>query len=86
MESRSEDSALAAIVDVEDRRYAESLAPGPARDTVVASIIRYRRPEALRAGDPLPRVTVRVAGDLEPVELADLVRGRPLLLVFGSYT
>ncbi len=76
----------AAIVDAEDRSYVDSLAPGPERDAVVASLLRYRRPEALQAGDPLPTVTVRGAGDLEPVELADLVRGRPLLLVFGSYT
>lgn len=75
-----------AIVDPEDRSYVDSLAPGPERDAVVVSLLRYRRPEALQAGDPLPTIMVRGAGDLEPVELADLVRGRPLLLVFGSYT
>lgn len=84
--ARSEDSSLAAIVDAEDRAYVESLSPGPERDAVIASLLRYRNPEALQAGDALPTVTVRGADDLEPTELSELVRGRPLLLVFGSFT
>jgi len=83
---RSEDSTLTAIVDAEDRAYVESLAPGPERDAVVASLLRYRNPEALEVGDPLPAATVRRVDDLEPIELTVLVRDRPLLLVFGSYT
>jgi len=86
VEGRSEDSSLAAIVDAEDRAYVESLAAGTERDAVVASLLRYRNPESLRAGDFLPRVTVRDADGLAPVELGQLVRDRPLLLVFGSYT
>ena len=86
MNGRSEDSSLAAIVDAEDRAYVESLTPGPERDAVVASLLRYRNPEALEAGDPLPTATVRGADDLEPIELSELVRDRPLLLVFGSFT
>jgi hypothetical protein len=82
----SDDNDLTAIVDAEDRAYVESLAAGPERDAVVASLLRYRNPEVLRAGDPLPTVTVRGADALEPVALAELVHGRPLLLVFGSYT
>ena len=78
--------AVDAIVDSEDRAYVESLAPGPERDAVVASLLRYRNPEALQVGDPLPTVIVRDADDLEPIELATLVRDRLLLLVFGSYT
>ena len=75
-----------AIVDAEDRAYVESLSPGPERDAVVASLLRYRNPEALEVGDPLPAVTVRGAEALAQIELATLVRDRPLLLVFGSYT
>ena len=74
------------LVDEADRRYVESLAPGAERDTVVASLVRYRAPDTLRVGDPLPNVTARRAESLEPVALADLVTGRPLLLVFGSFT
>ena len=54
--------------------------------SVIASLAAYRAPEALQAGDPLPAVTVRRATDLEPVPLRELHRGRPLLLVFGSFT
>ncbi len=86
MTGRSEDSSLASIVDAEDRAYVESLAPGSERDAVVASLVRYRSPEALEIGDPLPGVHVRRANDLEQIELATLVGNRPLLLVFGSYT
>lgn len=74
-----------AIAD--DQRYVESLAGSPERDVVAASLLRYRSPERLAAGDPLPSVSVLVGDDtLAPVPLGGLVRGRPLLLVFGSYT
>ena len=77
---------LAALLDPSDRGFAESLEPGPERDAVVASLAAYRAPEALQAGDPLPAVTVRRADDLEPIAVPELHRGRPLLLVFGSFT
>ena len=77
---------MAAIADAEDRAYVESLASGPERDAVIASLLRYRNPETLDAGEPLPAVTIRRADDLDQIELPTLVRDRPLLLVFGSYT
>jgi len=80
------DGAVAGIVDPEDRRYVESLAAGTERATVIASLTRYRKPEALLPGDPLPAVRVRRADDLAPVDLTELVCGRPLLLAFGSFT
>ncbi len=86
MESAARAESAAALVDPADRDYVESLAPGVERETVIASLVRYRAPEVLQAGDPLPEVTVRRADDLEPIELAQLVQGRPLLLVFGSFT
>ncbi len=80
------DRVAAALSDPADRAYVESLPPGSERDTVIASLSRYRGPETLRVGDPLPTVAVRHADDLRSVVLTDLVRGRPLLLVFGSFT
>ena len=53
---------------------------------MIASLARYRAPEVLRPGDVLPDVTVRRAENLEPIGLGQLARGRPLLLVFGSFT
>jgi hypothetical protein len=80
------DGAGAGLSDPADRDYVESLPPGAERDAVVASLTRYRAPEALQTGDPLPPVAVRSADGLAPVAMTDLVRGRPLLLVFGSFT
>jgi hypothetical protein len=86
MESPGSDESSASLVDASDRRYIEGLGPGPEREKVMASLARYRAPEVLQAGDALPDVTVRRAGELEPIALAQLVHGRPLLLVFGSFT
>jgi hypothetical protein len=74
------------VADPTDRGYVEGMPPGAERDTVIASLAAYRAPEALRAGDPLPAVTVRHAEGLETVAVTELHRGRPLLLVFGSFT
>jgi len=72
-------------LDPRDRAYAGEL-EGDEREVVVATVARYRRPERLRVGDELPDVAaVRLDGDAR-VELRDLVREQPLLLVFGSFT
>jgi hypothetical protein len=86
MKGRATDQALGDILDPTDRGYVESMPPGAERDAMVASLVRYRAPEALHAGDALPDVVVRHADDLAPIALSALVRGRPLLLVFGSFT
>ena len=85
-EGAGRDGSASALLDPADRDYVASLAPGIERETVIASLLRYRSPEVLQAGDVLPELTVRRAEDLEPIGLAELVRGRPLLLVFGSFT
>jgi hypothetical protein len=61
----------------------------------IVGMLRYdtRRQGALRVGDPAPDVelVVPVAPGGEPksaahVHLRDRLRGRPLVLVFGSFT
>ena len=86
MERGGADGSASGLVDAADRRFVESLPPGAERETVVASLARHRAPEALQVGDARPGVTVRRAENLEAVALAELVRARPLLLVFGSFT
>ena len=77
---------MAALVDPSDRGFAESLEPGPERDAVVASLAAYRAPEALHAGDPLPPSPYDEPTISSRSPLPELHRGRPLLLVFGSFT
>ena len=79
----SDDPRLARL-DPRDRAYAEELV-GDEREVVVSTVARYRRPDRLRAGDQIPELAA-VSLDGARVELRDLVRDRPLLLVFGSFT
>jgi hypothetical protein len=79
------DVAHASYLDPRDREYAESL-PGDERDTVVATVSRFRRPDRLRVGDALPQLELLRFEDRQPVPLGSLVDGRPLVLVFGSFT
>jgi hypothetical protein len=74
-----------ARLDARDREYAESLEAAE-RDVVVATVARYRRPEALRVGDALPDLSAVALDGGERVALRDLARDQPLLLVFGSFT
>ena len=71
--------------DPRDREFAESLS-GEERDTVVATVSRFRRPDTLRTGDPLPELELLRLEDGERVPLRSLLDGRPLVLVFGSFT
>jgi len=72
-------------LDLRDRAYAEELDPAQ-REVVVATVARYRRPERLAVGDPLPALAAASLEDGSAVELRRLVDERPLLLVFGSFT
>jgi hypothetical protein len=77
--------AVAGYLDPRDREYAESLS-GEERETVVATVARFRRPESLQVGDPLPDVELLRLEGAVPASLGSLVDGRPLVLVFGSFT
>ena len=77
--------ASAEHLDPRDREYAESL-PAEERETVVATVTRFRRPDSLRVGDELPDLELLRLEDTESVPLRSLVDGRPVVLVFGSFT
>ena len=79
------DTAAEPYLDPRDREYAESLV-GDERDTVLATVTRFRRPERLRVGDALPEAELLHHEDARRVPLGSLVEGRPLVLVFGSFT
>ena len=72
-------------LDPRDAEYAATL-PAGERDTVLETVTRFRRPDRLRVGDELPDLAVLQLDDGTPVELRSLITGRPLVLVFGSFT
>ena len=75
----------ATYLDPRDREYAESL-PAEERETIVATVTRFRRPDSLQVGDALPELRLLRLEDGDTVGLASLVVGKPLVLVFGSFT
>ncbi len=72
-------------LDPRDREHAESLSHDE-RDVVLATVARFRRPERLAVGAPLPHEELLRLEDGSRVPLGSLVDGRPLVLVFGSFT
>jgi hypothetical protein len=72
-------------LDPRDLEYVQTLA-GDERNTVVSTVTRFRRPDRLRAGDALPQLELLRHEDGARVELEALVAGRPLVVVFGSFT
>jgi len=75
----------ATYLDPRDREYAESL-PAEEREAVIATVTRFRRSDSLRVGDGVPDLHVLALDDARLVALESLVDGRPLVLVFGSFT
>jgi hypothetical protein len=71
--------------DPRDRAHAESL-PADERAVVLATVERFRRPDRLAVGDPLPELELRRLESGERIALGSLVNGRPLVLVFGNFT
>jgi hypothetical protein len=68
-----------------DQEYIDTLASDE-REAAASTITLFRRPDRLRVGDVLPHLELLRCEDARPVRLASLVGGRPLLLVFGSFT
>jgi len=72
-------------LDPRDAEYVATL-PAEERDTVLATVTRFRRPDRLRVGDELPDLALLQLDSRTAVELGSLVTGKPLVLVFGSFT
>lgn len=54
----------------------------------VIGMLRYdtRKEVALRVGSPAPDARLHASGGSGTVRIADRVGGRPLVLIFGSFT
>jgi hypothetical protein len=86
MSSMSEDADLDGLhLDPRDREYIAGL-DGEEREIVVSTIARYQRQSGLRAGESIPALELYRLDDGEHVRLVELAAGRPLVLVFGSFT
>ena len=72
-------------LDPRDAEYAATL-PADERATVLETVTRFRRPDRLGVGDELPTLELLRLDFGARVELRSLVTGKPLVLVFGSFT
>lgn len=79
------DSGALARLDSRERDYVQGLDPDE-RDIVVSTLLLYRRPDRLRAGDAVPGVDAYRLEDGATVRLPELAGPKPLVLVFGSFT
>ena len=54
----------------------------------IIGMLRYdqRREGRLKPGDPAPDVVLKSLDGLTDVRLLDAMQGKPLILIFGSYT
>ena len=83
---RPDTAQLDTLVEPRDREHVARIADAAERDTVVSSLVRHRRAKPLRLGEPVPPLALYRGEDASAVRLDELVQGRPLVLVFGSYT
>jgi len=74
------------FVNAHDRAYIERVGDAQLRDTITNSLTQYRRADQLEVGDPLPSLTLTQLADGANVSLDELNAGKPLVLIFGSYT
>ena len=56
------------------------------REAMICSITTYRAPNKLNVGDAIPHIELTALESKEKVDLRTLVKERPLVLFFGSYT
>lgn len=75
-----------AVSNREDQEYLDRLANERMQAAIVDSLARYRRDDRFERGDPLPDLPLTRLADGSEVSLGTLGRGRPLVLLFGSYT
>jgi hypothetical protein len=73
-------------LDDRERAYVAGLEDDEERATVVSTLLRYRHPDRLRAGDRVPSLSLIELESGRPVGLESLFSERPLVLVFGSFT
>jgi hypothetical protein len=76
---------LPAWLDERDRGYIEAMEDAVEREAASCAVTTYRRPDRLKHGDPIPTLALARLENGGKTNLSTL-RGRPLILLFGSYT
>jgi hypothetical protein len=74
------------LLESRDREYVESLDDPELRETIVGTLVRYRRPDRMQVGMQIPALDLFHLESGRVVPLRTLLEERPLALVFGSYT
>ena len=82
-EARLRELGVDTLVEPRDAEY--MLMEDLPQETVVCTITTYRHPDRLVVGDPAPDVELHGL-ETGSSPLPALVRNRPLVLFFGSYT
>jgi hypothetical protein len=81
----TDDAASRPYLDQRDLEYVQTLV-GDERAAVVSTVTRFRRPDHLHIGDALPQLELLRLEDGTHAQLESLVDGRPLVIIFGSFT
>lgn len=76
----------APVSNREDQEYLDRQADERMQAAIVDALTRYRRDDRIGPGDSLPDLPLTRLADGSEVSLGTLGRGRPLVLLFGSYT
>jgi hypothetical protein len=84
-EMKNEEATLYQTVDPRDGEYIATLPDAAQREAAMCTVTTYRQPEKWRVGDPAPNVTLTEMVTGRQVALKEF-QGKPLFLIFGSYT
>jgi len=83
--STKERNVLQAVLVDRDLEAITSAADPDLREAIVCSITNHRRPDTLAVGDPVPPLALVSLEDGRARKL-NPGDGRPVVLIFGSYT
>jgi hypothetical protein len=81
----TEGDATKPYLDPRDVEYLQTLERDERR-VAVSTVTRFRRPDHLQVGDALPQLELLRHDDGTRVQLESVAAGRPLVIVFGSFT
>lgn len=82
---KTEEATIYQTVDPRDGEYIVTLPDADVREAAMCTVTTYRQPEKWKPGDPVPAVTLTELHTGRKISTSDNF-GKPLFLIFGSYT